>query len=159
MKNLFRIIISAIIIFNYGCSGSAEQKAKNKDVIASVQSEPTISSEQTKKVLEHHLTAFGENNLVSLMADYSDESIVVTPDSTYIGLEQIEAFFVGLFPAFPSEGTALEIDRMVIENELAYIVWHAKTPTVEVPLGTDTFIIEDGKIKLQTFAGVINPVK
>ena len=64
-----------------------------------------------------------------------------------------------MFPAFPSEGTVLEIDRMVIENELAYIVWHAKTPTVEVPLGTDTFIIEDGKIKLQTFAGVINPVK
>ena len=159
MKNLFNIIISGIIIFNFGCSGSNEQKAKDKDVIASVKNTPIRSSEQTRKVLEHHLTAFAENNLVSIMADYSDESKVFSPDSTYIGLEQIEALFAGLLPAFPTEGTVSEIDRMTIENELAYIVWHAKTPTVEVPLGTDTFIVEDGKIKLQTFAAIINSIE
>ena len=159
MKNLFKIILLGIIVFNFSCSESVKQTTKNEDVIASVQSESAVSSEQSKKVLEHHLTAFGENNLESIMADYSDESKVITPDSTYTGLEQIEALFAGLLPSFPSEGTTTEIDRMVIENDLAYIVWHAKTPTVEVPLGTDTFIIEDGKIKLQTFAAIINSIE
>jgi hypothetical protein len=51
------------------------------------------------------------------------------------------------------------MDKMIIENELAYIVWHAKTPTIEIPLGTDTFIIKSGKIKRQTFAAVINPIE
>ena len=143
MKNIFKIIISGIILFNYGCSETGEL---------------TVSNELTKKVLEHHLTAVGENNLSAILDDYSEESIVVTPDSTYIGLKQIKSLFAGMLPAFPTEGTVLEIDRTVIENELAYIVWHAKTPIVEVPLGTDTFIIEDGKIKLQTFAGIINPI-
>ncbi len=159
MKNLFKIIISAIIILNFGCSGSGEQKNENQDMTASVQNEPIISSEQTQKVLEHHLTAFGENNLSSILADYSEESILVSPDSTYKGLQQIEAFFASILPSFPSEETTSEIDRMVIDNELAYVVWHAKSPTVEVPFGTDTFIIEDGKIKLQTFAGIINPIQ
>ena len=144
MKKIFKIIISGIILFNYGCSGTGE---------------PAVSNELTKKVLEHHLAAVGENNLSSILDDYSEESIVITPDSTYIGLKQIESFLAGILPAFPKEGTVLEIDRTVIENELAYIVWHAKTPIVEVPLGTDTFIIEDGKIKLQTFAAIINPIQ
>jgi hypothetical protein len=158
MKNLFLFILSGIIIFNSGCSGTSEREVADSNDITTIQSEPEISREQTKSVLEHHLAAFGENDLVSIMADYSNESIVVTPDSTYVGLKQIEAFFVSVFPAFPVEGTTSEIDRIVIENELAYVVWHAETPTVEVPLGTDTFIIEDGKIKLQTFAGIINPI-
>jgi hypothetical protein len=144
MRNLFKIIISGIILFNYSCSGTGN---------------PVVSNELTQKVLEHHLTAVGENNLSSILDDYSEESVVVTPDSTYIGLKQIESFFVGIIPAFPTEGTVLEIERTVIENELAYIVWRAKTPIVEVPLGTDTFIVEDGKIKLQTFAGIINPIE
>ena len=159
MKYLFSIIILGVIIFNFSCLESNKQKTENKDGMASVQSEPAVSSQQTRKVIEHHLTAFGENNLTAIMADYADGAILATPDSTYRGLKQIGAFFEGVFPSFPSEKTVSEIDKLVIENELAYIVWHAKTPTVEVPLGTDTFIIEDGKIKLQTFTGVINPIK
>lgn len=158
MKILFNIIFVVLIISSYACSGPGEQKANNNDVIVSEQSEPAISSEQTKKILEHHLTAFAENNLDTLMTDYSDESIVATADSTYKGLKPIKAFFAGAFSMFPTEGTTTKIDRMVVENELAYIVWHAKTPTVDVPLGTDTFIIENGKIKMQTFTGVINPI-
>lgn len=50
------------------------------------------------------------------------------------------------------------MDKAVVDNAVAYILWHATTPTIEVPLGTDTFVILDGKIKFQTFAGVINPV-
>lgn len=159
MKNFYKMIILGAIVINFSCSGSGEQNTQNEEVIKPAEDEPAISSEQSKKVIEHHLAAFGENDLASVMTDYSNESIIITPDSTYTGLEQIESFFVGLFPAFPTEGTTIELDKMVIEDELAYIVWHGKTPTVEVTLGTDTFIIEGNKIKRQTFAGVINPIE
>lgn len=120
--------------------------------------EPVSSSERSQKVVEHHLGSFGSNDLAAVMEDYTEESIVATPDTTFVGLQQIEGFFASLFPLFPTEGTVLELDRMFIENDLAYIVWHASTPSVSVPLGTDTYIILNDKITKQTFAGVINPV-
>ncbi len=44
-----------------------------------------------------------------------------------------------------------------VEGEVAYIVWHANCASAEVALGTDTFVVRDGKIAVQTFAAKINP--
>ena len=41
--------------------------------------------------------------------------------------------------------------------QLHGLVWSAASPTVSVPLGTDTFVVRDGKIVFQTFAGQIVP--
>jgi hypothetical protein len=157
MKNLLKIIILAGLIFSVGCKDSTEQKTSEEVVEETVVVEPAISGEQTKAVLEHHLKAFQDNNLAEVMADYTAESILVTPDSTYTGLASIESLFVGLFPAFPTEGTIIEMDNMFIQDELAYILWHADTRALDIPMGTDTFIIVDGKIVKQTFAGILNP--
>ena len=115
------------------------------------------NAEVTKSVLDHHLRAVGDNDLEAIVSDYTEESIIMTPDSVYKGLDQIKAFFEALLPNFPAEGTSLEMKRMSIENDLAYITWRTTTPTLKVPFGTDTFIIKNGKIKQQTFAGVLNP--
>lgn len=42
-----------------------------------------------------------------------------------------------------------ELDKQEVNGELAYIVWHAGSV---IPLGTDTFIVQNGKIKYQTLA-------
>jgi hypothetical protein len=151
MKKPFYLSLITLLFIINGCSTPAEQPVEEAQ-------EPISSNERSQKVLEHHLGSFGANDLAAVMEDYSEESILITPDSTFTGLAAIEGFFSGLIPAFPTEGTTLELDKMVIENELAYIIWHATTPTLEVPLGTDTFIIENDKIVRQTFAGVINPI-
>ncbi len=156
MEKLFQPIFLGLFTM-LACSGPIEQKVQIEE--PAVAAEPSRSSDKTKEVLERHLNAFVQNDLEAIVADYTDESIIMTPDSTYKGLEQISAFFSGLLPSFPTEGTSLEVDKMVIENELAYIIWHAATPTLEIPFGTDTFIVEEGKIQRQTFAGVINPVE
>ena len=120
---------------------------------------PSSSSEVSQKVLDHHLESFGQNDLEAVVSDYTEESIIITPDSTYKGLEQISSFFAGLFPSFPTDSTEISMKSIFVENEVAYILWDCTTPTLEVPFGTDTFIIEDGKIRIQTFAAVINPVE
>ena len=38
------------------------------------------------------------------------------------------------------------------EGDVAYIAWSAETPTMRVPIGTDTFVVRNGKILVQTFA-------
>jgi hypothetical protein len=44
-----------------------------------------------------------------------------------------------------------------VEGEVAYIIWHAKCASADIVFGTDTFIIRDGKIAVQTFAVKIEP--
>jgi hypothetical protein len=157
MKLLLKSLILVTLIFSFSCKETTEQKATEEVVEEAVVAEPAISSEKTQAVLIHHLETFGANDLAGVVSDYTTESVVVTPDSTYTGLEQIEGFFAGLFPAFPTEGTTINLDKMVVDNELAYIIWHGESPVFDVPFATDTFIIVDGKIIKQTFAGVLNP--
>jgi hypothetical protein len=47
------------------------------------------------------------------------------------------------------------MDRTEVVGEIAYIVWHSVNQGADVTLGTDTFVIRDGKIAVQTFAARI----
>ena len=44
-----------------------------------------------------------------------------------------------------------------IDGDTAYIVWKAETADNRYDLGTDTFVVKDGKIATQTFAGKVSP--
>jgi ketosteroid isomerase-like protein len=107
----------------------------------------------SRDTVMHHLVSFQSNDLESVVADYTNESVLVTHDATYKGPEEIREFFAALMVHFPKQQTNFELDKMVVHDELVYIVWHANTPSLDVPFGTDTFIVRDGKIYRQTFAG------
>jgi ketosteroid isomerase-like protein len=112
--------------------------------------------ENINLVLKRHLNSFLHNDLELLMSDYNNDSVLVTQDTTYKGPVAIKSFFTGLVAHFPTQQSKFELDKLVIEGNMAFITWHAKTPTVEVTLGTDTFFITEGKIVQQTFAGQMN---
>jgi len=116
----------------------------------------TSADEISKEVVMHHLNSFLNNNLEAVMSDYTNESVLITRDTTYTGLEEISAFFVGLSMHFPQQKSNLVLDKVAANDDLVYIVWHANTPSLLVPIGSDTFIIKDGKIYQQTFVGQLN---
>lgn len=109
----------------------------------------------TRDVLEHHLDAFGSQDLEATMADYVEDSVIVTNMGTSRGLDEIEELFAGLYRDFSQEGSIIEVEQQEIEGDVAYIVWHGETPTTDYEFCTDTFLIEDGNIVFQTFAGKI----
>jgi len=111
----------------------------------------------TESVLDHHLDAFGSQNLTAVMEDYDDESVVVTNTGTNRGLDEIEELFQGLFADFSQSGSEITVDQQVVEDDLAYIVWHGETPDNDYEFATDTFIVRDDTIIQQTFAGDITP--
>ncbi|HTF21258.1 MAG TPA: nuclear transport factor 2 family protein [Chryseolinea sp.] len=113
-----------------------------------------VNEEQTRKVLEHHWVAFQANDLEATMADYTEESILVTPDKTYHGLTEIRANFVAAFGAFPKGTASLKLNKSIVTKDIGYILWEAVAPTFNLTFATDTFIIQDGKIVRQTYAGV-----
>ena len=109
----------------------------------------------TQDVLTHHLNCFGD--LASTMADYTAESRFFTPDGLLRGPEAIRRFFVRLFEEFAKPGMSFEMLRQEVDGDTAYIVWKAETADNRFELGTDTFIVRNGKIVTQTFAGKISP--
>ncbi|MEP7280024.1 MAG: nuclear transport factor 2 family protein [Bacteroidota bacterium] len=112
-------------------------------------------NDDTKNIIMHHLGSFQDNDLEAVITDYTNESVLITQDEIYTGQDQIKHFFAGLMIHFPKHQSDFNLDKMIICNKLVYIVWHASTPSLEVSLGTDTFIINNGKISQQTFAGLL----
>jgi hypothetical protein len=158
MKYFLKFLFLGVLVINLGCKQQSAEEPSAEEAVAEVEeAAPVISSDTTKDVLVRHLEAFGANDLSGIMADYAEGAVLVTPDSTYTGQAAIEGLFTGLFPAFPAGETIINLDKMVIDNELAFIVWNGDTPVFNVPFATDTFVIVDGKIQKQTFAGVLNP--
>jgi hypothetical protein len=110
-------------------------------------------NDASKTVIMHHLSSFRDNDLEAVLSDYSDNSVLITQAATYTGKEEIRDFFAGLMVHFPNQKSNFELDHVVAHEELVYIVWHANTPSVDVSLGSDTFIVKKGKIAQQTFVG------
>lgn len=113
-----------------------------------------ISEEHTRRVLDHHWQAFKNNDLEETMKDYTEESVLITPNATYNGLDEIRTNFVNAFKAFPKDSATFNLDKSVVIRDVGYILWNSKTPGFNLTYATDTFIIRDGKIVRQTFAGV-----
>jgi len=111
----------------------------------------------TDDVLDHHLDAFTAQDLDECLVDYTDDSVIITNMGVFRGLDEIEELFAGLFEEFSQAGSTIELDQKTIEDEYAYIVWHGETPDNVYEFCTDTFVIEDGTIRRQTFAGKIEP--
>jgi hypothetical protein len=110
----------------------------------------------SKNLLLRHLNSFKNNDLQAVISDYTNESILITQDAIYKGPNEIKVFFASLIKQFPKQSSSFELDKVIVNDELVYIVWHGKTPSLDVPFATDTFIIKNGKILRQTFAGQLD---
>ena len=114
----------------------------------------TDTASQTEAVLGHHLESFGSKDVNAIMEDYAEDSVLVTQDASFEGIAAIRGFFEAFMPGITPEILAnFTMDRQVVHGELAYIVWNAGNL---IPLGTDTFVIRNGKIKFQTFAAYMS---
>jgi hypothetical protein len=120
------------------------------ELLEQKQSAPT-----THDVLTHHLSCFGD--IDGTMADYGAESRFFTPAGVLRGCEPIRRFFARLFEEFAKPGMSFEMLEEQVDGDTAYIVWKAETADNRFELCTDTFVVRNGKIVTQTFAGKVSP--
>ena len=118
----------------------------------SVKHDESVNEATTQVVLDHHMKAFQANDLDGIMADYSEESVLIQQSQTSKGLAEIRKVFEGAFTVFPKDSTTMKINKSVVVQDAAYVVWDADAPKAKVSFGSDTFIIKNGKIVLQTVA-------
>ena len=119
--------------------------------------ETTNATAVTRDILAHHLKCFGKLDLAGIMTDYNDDSILFTPDGVLRGTAALRQFFADLFEELAKPGTSFELLRREVSGAIAYIVWTAESADYCVEFATDTFIIQNGKIAIQTYAGKVSP--
>jgi ketosteroid isomerase-like protein len=111
----------------------------------------------TQEVLAHHLECFGKLDLAGTMADYTDEATFFSQSGVLHGSDAIRQFFRTLFEEFEKPGMSFDLLQQEVNGDTAYIVWTAESADNLFEIGTDTFIVQNGKIVTQTFAGKISP--
>jgi ketosteroid isomerase-like protein len=107
-----------------------------------------MSTEQTKALMEHHSALLAaeitDASLDELMADYHDDAMFISNLSgVATGHEAIRPMFAmaGAMPGF-------EQTSQHVEGDVGYVTWKAEG----IAFGTDTFLLRDGKIAVQTVA-------
>ena len=105
----------------------------------------------TETVVRAHLQAFLEQKgLPAILSDYADQARFISEDRSYSGKGEIQQFFEGFIASLPAGAIGrFKLRSLRVAGEVAYITWSVGPA---IPLGTDTFVVRDGKIVSQTFA-------
>ena len=103
-----------------------------------------MSSQSTRAVFEHHAATLAAGDIDGMLDDYTDESVFISNlGGVVTGLDAIRAVF-----GAGAELPGFELTTTHIEGDTAFITWKAEG----MPFGTDTFVVRDGKIAVQTVA-------
>jgi hypothetical protein len=85
--------------------------------------------------------------MVSLMGnvtiDQNNEPFLHSHTS-FSYLDNIHEFFKELFVAIPTK-CKLEMKRLNNSENIAHIIWSSKSDATNIPMGSDTFVFENGK--------------
>ena len=119
--------------------------------------ETTKKMASTKEVLDNHLKCFGEGDLEGILSDYAPGAVMFTSDGPLRGADAMRSLFQAMIAEFGKPGTTFRMKRQFVEGDYAYILWTAETADNVYELGTDTFVVRDGKIVAQSYTGKITP--
>jgi ketosteroid isomerase-like protein len=110
------------------------------------------------KLIETHLDALKMADINQLMEDYADDAVLIFGAGILEGKDAIEEM-LREFTAniIPPNKTQWEIGNITVHNNVIYITWSTESDGFDIKHATDTFIVDNGKIVIQTSAGEIIP--
>ena len=105
----------------------------------------------TETVVRHHLQAFLEQQeIAAIVDDYDDDARFYSEANIYRGKQEIHGFFSAFIASLPAHAIdRFKLNSFLVDRDVAYITWCVGS---DIPLGTDTFVVKNGKIVAQTFA-------
>jgi hypothetical protein len=110
-----------------------------------------MNNTATEKVVRKHLETFIEQKgIPAMLADYDPAARLYSAERVYEGHHEIGEFLADFMRGLPPAGVErFKVGTFRVDGDLAFITWSVGT---DIPLGTDTFVVRDGKIVSQTFA-------
>ncbi len=85
-----------------------------------------------------------------VMGVFDETSLLICGSDVYRGSKEIREYFTyGMQEILPL-GVEFNDIHQVIEDDVAFFVWSAKSPKCEISLGMDSFFVKNGVINRQT---------
>jgi ketosteroid isomerase-like protein len=105
-----------------------------------------------EKVVTHHLAAVTSGNVDDILSDYADNAMLIAPSGVTRGKQAIRDIFMKRLggAAGGAPRPALVLKQKVFEGDIGYIVWVRSAGQPSEQQGSDTFLIKNGKIAVQT---------
>jgi len=100
----------------------------------------------TESVVKHHIQALADGDLEETMNDYAQDCVFIANGRVVEGKDGIRQIFQGALANGPF---AVSLKDELYSGTAGFITW--EVPGV-ISLGTDTFVVEDELIVLQTNA-------
>lgn len=101
------------------------------------------------QVLQAHFAAFRSANAQLLACDYAKKAVFILPGSVARGRDQIAATFAGFFQS-AGPVNSLTLTTQTTGDGAALVTYTLDTRHIVVTDGVDTFVVENGRIVLQT---------
>jgi len=108
-----------------------------------------------QEVVEAHLAAVAQGDLATILKDYRDDVVIVTPQGALEGHAGVEAFFTQALTALPE--LKLSVKSVVYTGDVGLLQWTATSTAGRVNDGVDTYVLEEGAIKFETATFTVEP--
>ena len=113
-----------------------------------------MTTRTPEEVFAHHGQALGAEDLEDIVADYSDDAILVVQKKVYRGKDGARQVFTQLLGDVPQ--ATWDLDTMFADDVL-YLEWNATGGGRKIVHAVDTFIFRDGQIRVQTVDYTVQP--
>ena len=89
------------------------------------------------------------------MSPRSWDNTATMPQGVLRGVAQIRMMIQGIIAEFTAPGVSFDLLSEAAEGPVATFVWTAETARNRYDLGSETYVLRDGKISHQTFAAKV----
>ena len=101
-----------------------------------------------QEVFADHGQALAAGDLDAIVADYADDSVVITSAGVARGKDEIRQVFVKLLDDLPE--AAWDLKTLIFDGDVLLLEWAADSAVNSADDGVDTFVFRDGMIWAQT---------
>jgi ketosteroid isomerase-like protein len=113
-----------------------------------------MATRTPEEVFAHHGQALGGEDLEGILADYTDDAILIVQGKVYRGKDGARQVFTQLLSDVPQAAWDL---GTVFADDVLYLEWKATGGGRKVEDGIDTFVFQDGMIRVQTVVYTVQP--
>ena len=112
-----------------------------------------------RALVERYLEAMAAGDMPALLGCFTDDVILVTPDRTFRGRDEFAAECERMLGGVFAPGTYTRwVDALVVEGDLAVLVWRADCLGTQVTHAVTHFLMRDGRVALVTSVVRSRPV-
>ena len=108
-----------------------------------------------QEVFAHHGKALAAGDLDEIVADYADDSVVITSAGIARGKDGVRTVFAKLLDDLPN--AVWDLKTQILDGDVLFLEWAADSAVNRVDDGVDTFVFRDGMIQVQTIRYTPHP--